>query len=447
MSSGGPVDAQENRAFEIDLPAASLRATARRLNVVCRRRFPTRDGKPGKRTFLAVDESGAPSFREVAGFVRVCGRHVDVAPKFVAAGAPDWRASLSAMLETGGPRAAREVAVLPGAVGSGITQAGFLEPVAAWFASALHAALDEHPLWTYERRRQEHAFVRGRLLLARQLAKLPHEQTRVSCDFSRQTVDNPLVGLLRWAATDLRRRSASLSTRRLLHTAVERLPPGPLGRPARQPATRLPPGASAYADLLALARDLYAGNARATDSGGRRSHGLVIRTAPFFEAFVSGLMRDWAARSQDRSSERQQTFDLAVFRSQAEREEERSGVNPRQSKPDDVLRLGKRVALVSDAKYKGSWHKDDHDLGREDLYQVISACLASGCGRGLVVRPAVAGSPRTGWETWVVDSTLLTEKIILGVVWLDLTWTDRKTWRQSLREQLGAGIEAVVAAS
>jgi 5-methylcytosine-specific restriction endonuclease McrBC regulatory subunit McrC len=118
-----------------------------------------------------------------------------------------------------------------------------------------------------------------------------------------------------------------------------------------------------------------------------------------------------------------------------------------------VVLRDKEVRLVSDAKYKGSWVKNNdkwepkkEELDRADLYQLVSTCLACNCGHGLIVRPRLPstnGKART-FELWTVPvNNLLSQEIRIGVVWLDLSRPTGREWRNQLISELGVAIEEV----
>jgi len=424
-------------------------------------RATTRSGKgerDAKRIKFSV-ENGVPKlrFEAVAGFVSLGGLDAHIAPKVwptpkgkpgsddgsdTGAAVPDandhWRALLDRMLEVGGGRAGQAIAVLPDALHAGLDERGLLEPIARYYADRLLHALDEQPLMAYQRLREDTPFLRGGLRLVKQLTRPPHQQHRLACEYSRLTKENPCVDLLRWANGMFYRLARLPSTRRRLAAAMERM-----GKSQRLPPPhviarlRSPVGADPYKEPLEFARALYLSRERCGQRGSSKTTGVLIRMNDFFEAFVSGLYRRLAARRGDGfRATRQAVTPLAHSNWEGYRKD--SGRH--EVRPDDVLIQNDRVILTSDAKYKGRQPttKDSKTYERidaADLYQVISACVATNTPHGLVVRPAISQARLDHpIDIWTTDQPVVTDTDIQAKIKAALTNSDPQAKDEALRE-------------
>jgi hypothetical protein len=419
-------------------------AAAASLDAELRRR-DTRQDRRGFGSYISVrpchGNTAEVTFRGIAGFVRIGRSTFRVAPKFVAFNSStEWEQVLSRMMSQGGSRAARAVAILGQSVPAEAMRLGFVEPMARHFAVSLRAALGSYPLVLYHRRSEPLPFVKGRLLMGEKLRRGDHSHL-LPCNYSKLGRDNQLAALLKWAASQMRKLSKLRSTRAMLSAVEERLAEVTTPVAAHTVASlRVPPGLPAYEPLVKIARDFFLARQGRGSGWSEGMSGLLIRMPQFFEAFVSSVYRRTVF------GERMVAQDEFRFAVDLEGHE-------RRVRPDDTLRGAsdeEAVLIVSDAKYKGRATSPSRlatSLAREDLYQVVCTCLAAGTSRGLVVRPAVEGHP-CDEQRWVVESPLMDgAKVVVGVLFLDLTEPRDSQWSARLSKQVEGAISRLSVAT
>jgi hypothetical protein len=190
--------------------------------------------------------------------------------------------------------------------------------------------------------------------------------------------------------------------------------------------SRLTEGAAAYAEPIAIAEALATGRRRLGVSQRGESMatgGLVLNTYSAFEELVSGAWDEVARRRSWQHS------DQDVRRLATVRREDRT-LDPRETRIDDSIATPTGEGLLlSDSKYK---MRPDDDVSRENLYQMVSTCLAHGLERGLLVLPH-GPSART---TFDIPSQLLTRPIAIAAVRVAMTGTTSNKLLDALADEL-----------
>jgi len=217
--------------------------------------------------------------------------------------------------------------------------------------------------------------VRGRILVAEQMARRPGMLLPVELRFDEYEVDIPENRILRSALRrlqalplreDVRRRIAHLDARL---DGVTVLAPG-----SRSPTWRRSRLNERYGAALALAEIVLRDAAvEAHATGGRAMSGFVVNMAKAFEDFLTASITD-ALRGHAGATIPQKPLRLDV--------DDGSG-RPRLSCfPDVAHQIGDRVVAVMDAKYKA---ERDGRFPIDDVYQMLAYCTALSLRRGWLV--------------------------------------------------------------
>ncbi len=288
--------------------------------------------------------------------------------------------------------------------------------VGAYFAVKLSSALQSQPLRVYLRVQKRQSLLRGRLLIEKHLRTLPHKRHQLPCEFSEFTQYNPIVGLLRWCASELRRTSRLRSVRRRLAAVESAMPPvnfdvsGPLPM-----FESIPAAASEYREPVRLAIEV-ARERRGAAPGAptprmprSQTASVLVLTHKAFQGIVSAVLTE-AAKPLGLSERRQQSRRYAWrMTNHAER----------RLTPDEVLVDREREPiLVGDAKYVGR-SGGRNGVGSEHFYQVSAAARVFGVGSALIVAPRIE---RMGdeFEEWELVSSRGERAVVVGVYRLDL---------------------------
>ncbi len=380
-------------------------------------------------------------FAGVAGYVRL-GRFVfHVVPKFMACEA--WPIRWSRLAVGGRRRGA--IAVLPGSVGGSWIGRELIDPFARYFADELLSAIEAYPLLLRERLEGEFGYVRGRVLVERQMRRLPWERASIPCSVSRLTQDNQVSRMLRSTSQMLLRMTSERVTRRRLRVCLERLGSGGEQFVEWSARKQLPAGVDAYRIPVEVALRFWKSRRAALAGAGGAASGSVLSVMhASFEGLVSALVEASAARL-GLTSRAQQPFVMA------ERCGPGLGTRRRSAVPDDVV-FSEKPALVVDAKYKGvgRWVRDRSDATRgavaaEDFNQIVTSCIAASVHGGMLIYPRIEDLapevPRM--ELWAVDSPAVRNQLRIGVCRLDLRNAASEKWFEMLVDQVASAMEAV----
>lgn len=318
--------------------------------------------------------------RHVGGWLRLGPLDLAVVPACVSE--EHWLDTFVSWYVLASARNPTSVAYLSGRLALGSDQRALLELLALHFARVLRHALDEQPLAAYSRTRLRSEESRGRLLAERNARLLPHQLGALWYDRSTLAAPPAALRLLGWAVGWLRQRVTLRVVRQQLEGLAHDLPDVE-EPPATTAPWRLTAGTAAYDEPLAIARELALTGRGArrpspeTRAAGRPAASLLLNTYTAFEALVTA---GWAelARSRGWRHNAQDTRTVASVVSGA-------GAVDRETRIDDAVSTGSGAGLLlSDSKYKT---RADRGVSREDLYQLISTCLAHGVDRGLLVLP------------------------------------------------------------
>lgn len=419
-----PTPAVEGQILQLPggTSTAALSGAARRTEAILRRAF----GAPPS-PFITVDSAAATvRFDHVAGQIPL-GRTVYlVRPKFMSQ--PNWTARLATWAAAGHEVRPRSITVLDGPVDARSMPTGLADLLARHYAALLKHALDNQPLAGFQRVRRSLPAARGRLLVAEAIVLPPHRRHLLPYEFSRLETSVPALRLLAWTTAHLQQLSRMPSSRQVLRTLSEQLPPSSAAPPeVTIEGLRLPPGSDAYREPLRIAVALAAGARAATAAerrGGTSSASLAVCTYAAFEGLVSLGYREAARRlglghrQQDRVLIAQRSAAPAVRHAYAASQDSRI------ASADDVITgpgQDARTRFTSDTKYKiGKPFRAKVD--REDLYQVFTTAVAAGTAVAAVVQPLDEIVPKgtTGVEILDVPGGQRGALVRIGLLRLDL---------------------------
>jgi 5-methylcytosine-specific restriction enzyme subunit McrC len=353
----------------------------------------------------------------VIGSAQLAGRELRIAPKFVPRDRWDepWELAVLQMVSRATGRrwtTARSARVAPGS-------ANFLDHVARAFAEAVDRAMRSDPIRSWQSFEEEHAVLRGRLMVSRQLRSLFSRPGVVHCEVDRLHADNPLNHLLHWAALRFRALARDGTTRRMLAASAAWLPrvEPPVRLPAQLPS-HLPPQYAHWDEAIQLASLLARNLGQHPGAGEDPGHAMLVDSADLYEGFLErSLMQAIPAWGEGWSMEAQvqRTFATPLLRTR----------KSFATKPDDVLYRDGEAVLLIDAKYKRLSDADHQHLEKPsnaDIYQLAASAVAHDCPRGLLVYPKVVGDELSDAELrcWKVDLPGQQHHVLLGAIAVDL---------------------------
>lgn len=379
-------------------------------------------------------------FCGISGFLNLGPVSVTIRPKFM--GEEHWfsRLSNALVLSSGTGR----MVILPGTLSAAWLTSRFVDPFARLFALSLLKALESHPLLAYQRIDRELSFVRGRILLHKQLIKSPTRQHKVSCAFSEFTKNNEYIHLLRWAVIEFQRLARTRETKISLKAALDRLPQVESSDSFRFPMLRpLPPGMSIYREPFELAQEFLRARRRSVSyiKSDKRICGVVAVMHECYEAIVSYLYRRVSSRIGIKT-QAQSTWEFV------KRFGPGLGNGSRCVRPDDILFCSESMCpiLVSDSKYVGRLGTEaqtkKHKLDAENFYQVVCSCISTGTRAGLIVQPFTEDLDEKvpQFERWETSVGLQKGTISIGVLRLDFRVLNSPDGLRLLERQIEAGV-------
>ena len=404
----------EDQFFELakaDADSEQFEASVRRVN----RRLGTSWRTPGgELPVQLVGSEGRVRFSGIVGYLELASLEFVIAPKYSShPEAADDLIDLLPIAMTFEPSCVR---IDPRGVRAQRLSRRMRDLVASYFAIKVSHALQSQPLRVYQRVRERRSSLRGRLLSDWHFRSLPHQRHQLPCEFSELTQENPIVGLLRWCASELRRTSSLGSVRRRLAAIEAAMQPVPFD--AAGPLPRLesiPASASEYREPVRLALEVAHGRRGAAPGTPTppvptsQTASVLVLTHKAFQGFVSAVMTQ-AAKPLGLSERRQQSRPYA----------RRVGSHvERSSRPDEVLvDKANSPIVVGDAKYVGRLGSSA-GIGREHFYQVGAAARAFGVGSALIVAPRIEGVDDE-FEEWNLVSFSGERGIVVGIYRLDL---------------------------
>lgn len=368
---------------------------------------------------LGARSSHDTTFRcvNVAGLLSLPKLVLQVVPKFISSTSSTerWQASILSMLS----RVRKKHFSTSKVHGLRRQRANFIDHLAHAFVDSLDAALRGEVMHTYRHREDRSSFLRGRLLLERQVQRTfshPHE---LLCEVDFRDSANDYNQLLHWASCRLLSLTTDPHVRRRLLATNEKLPiHGKPSLPARIPSAP-PPQYREYAEPLDIAAQLARGWNHGQMAGDLVGYGYLLDMERLFERFVEKSLVV-AASAIDSPHFTVQAQDTIVYA----RPLNHSG-RSYYTRPDNVLYSSGSPLVIVDAKYKMMSDAEFGTLRKPqngDVYQLVAAMVAHKCTRGLLLYPKINADSELGdgnLRLWQVETNGVLFN--LGAAALDLT--------------------------
>lgn len=269
----------------------------------------------------------------------------------------------------------------------------FIDVIAEYYVKILTSALKQSRITTYEEYVQKTAAIRGKVLIHKQLSE-PITDAKTWCKFKQISRNNIYNQLLRWACLYLHGASSNISTKKKLANLAREFDCGSELLSKRTVSDiRLPRKYKMFTESAQLAKNLYLGNARLkekTSANGNKINGYVINMEKAFENIICYFSR-LASLDLGFTHKAQANMILAVNNDYPELDYF--------VRPDDLI-LYNDEKLIIDAKYKIV--ADDYEYrkkpNREDIYQMISNCIAYQATEAILLYPLVEKQINYCWK-------------------------------------------------
>jgi len=231
--------------------------------------------------------------------------------------------------------------------------------------------------------------LRGSLNVTRQFSTLAISPQKLACRFDALSPDIALNQVMRASVTKLLRLAEAPDNRRALHELcliyadVTDVPASEL----RWDQIVLDRTSQRWRDLLSLARLFLSDQHQQTSAGAIDGHALLFEMSALFEQYVARIL-----------SRRLVGTDLRASAQGGRGHCLYEGVTPRfRTRPDLIIRQGKRIVLIIDTKWKRiTTGIDDPRQGvsQADVYQLMAYGRIYSCPNVMLLYPSHADLPR-----------------------------------------------------
>lgn len=292
----------------------------------------------------------------------------------------------------------------------------FIDVIAEYFIRILSNSLKKSHITTYEERIEKISAIRGKILIQEQLSR-PITDSKTWCKYKKMSRDNIYNQLLGWTCHYLYNATSNVLTKKKLRNLAKEFPDSSdfLTRKTVSDV-KLPRNFNIYNDSIQLAKSLYLGNAKLREklsSDGNKINGYVINMEKAFENIVRYYTRK-ASLSLRINHKAQSTTILAT--------NDRNQSLNYHVRPDDLI-LYKNKKLILDAKYKLVSEELDKSKKpkREDIYQMISSCLAYNTWEAMLIYPE---HEQEFDHVWEVNQEVNGNKIKIAAHSIDINKSD-----------------------
>lgn len=272
-------------------------------------------------------------------------------------------------------------------------EAIFTDVIAEYYIRILSSALMKAHITTYEEHVEKITAIKGKILVQKQISQ-PVADSKMWCKYKKMSKNNVFNQLLGWACRYLYSATSSVTIKKRLRKISKEFPVSEelLNRKSVKDI-KLPRNFGVYNDSIQLAKNLYLGNARLRERvsvKGNKINGYVVNMEKAFENIVR-YYANRAALELGLMHKGQATTILAVH-------EYNSGLNYHVI-PDDLI-LYKDKKLILDAKYKliSNNIENQKKPHRDDIYQMISSCLAYNTWEAILLYPEYRQELKHNWD-------------------------------------------------
>ena len=271
-----------------------------------------------------------------------------------------------------------------------ITQLGWqrdtiLELLIRLYCSKLADAVRQGVPQQYVEHEDDLSALRGRLDATRQFSTLAASPQKLACRFDARSPDIALNQVMRAAIGKLSRLAQALDNQRALrelgfaYADISEVPPGAL----RWDLIVLDRTNTRWRELLALARLFLGDRHQQTSAGPVDGHALLFEMNVLFEEYVARLLAR-ALAGTDLSVSAQSGHRYCLFEGETGRF---------RTRPDLIIRRGRRVAVIIDTKWKRMTRIDDPKKGvsQADVYQLMAYGRVYECPNVVLLYPHHGG--------------------------------------------------------
>ena len=261
--------------------------------------------------------------------------------------------------------------------------------------------------------------LRGRLDVMRQFSTLAVSAQKLACRFDALSPDIALNQVMRAAIGKLSRLAQAPDNQRALrelgfaYADISEVSPSDL----RWDLIVLDRTNTRWRELLSLARLFLGDRHQQTSAGPVDGHALLFEMNILFEEYIARLLARALAGT-----------DLSVSAQGGHRDCLFEGETGRfRTRPDLIIRRGRRIALIIDTKWKRMTRIDDPKLGvsQADVYQVMAYARLYDCPHVVLLYPHHGGlPPDTIRQRYSVAMPDAQESLFVAT--LDVTGSHRK---------------------
>ncbi|NLK11770.1 MAG: hypothetical protein GX317_12640 [Staphylococcus equorum] len=272
-------------------------------------------------------------------------------------------------------------------------EAIFTDVIAEYYIRILSSALMKAHITTYEEQVEKITAIKGKILVQKQISH-PVADSKMWCKYKKMSKNNIFNQLLGWACRYLYSATSSVTIKKRLRNISKEFPVSEelLTRKSVRDI-KLPRNFAVYNDSIQLAKSLYLGNANLREklsTKGNKINGYVVNMEKAFENIVRyyinrtslelGLMHKGQARTLLAEHEYNTGLNYHVI-------------------PDDLI-LYKGQKLILDAKYKliSNSKGNQKKPHRDDIYQMISSCLAYNTWEAILIYPEYGQALKHDWN-------------------------------------------------
>lgn len=328
----------------------------------------------------------------IAGLLVLGGLSIQVVPKFITDGASllAWQDTVTTILA----RVRRRLFTYSPVTKIGLRSASFIDHVALAYTDALERASRQEAIHTYRMREETAVFLRGHLLVERQIQSVINRPHQIQIELDYLDTDNQYNRLLHWAGRRFLSLVLDTGVRRQLSLTLSRLPTvtEPPMLPMQLPVLP-PPQYEHYAEAIEIASIIARGYGHGRPPGRYSGYGYLLNMERLYEAYIEESLRQAISLLGEGKYVQPQVTRLYA---------QAVGHNGKSyySRPDNVVydSAGQAVLLV-DAKYKRLVEADEGTAARpnnSDMYQLFAAQVSHECERGLLIYPKVLGDYEPG---------------------------------------------------
>lgn len=299
-----------------------------------------------------------------------------------------------------------------------------IDYLAAIYINSLEEAIEKYPLSWYNKKVAALSYVKGKILIEKEIKKLGMYDGKVWCSYSSFQENNKFNSLLIWACEYFRSKLTKIATIGHIEEIMSyyvNVDTNILSYSLVRNLT-LPRQYGDYEEAFNIAKGLYLNASFGSISGTNNIYGIVLNTERCFQSFISGCC---SAASRNLGykhfAQKQKKLAQSII-----------GVESSfYTIPDDIV-VADSSTIILDAKYKLLSLSDEGGRSREkgrrkpisqDFYQMISSCISYDTNVAVMLYPKAIDSPIID-TNWRVINPVNNKYINIFAIPIDLTICD-----------------------